>query len=268
MLLHQVAKSPNGLLRKKRVDGQGRRILKSCEDIGLVVVEHLLSCKASNAIIARNRDLRVFRGEAASSTLCPQCRRPFVEEPVEEIYALSTLGRLLRDGNHWMTIWVTRQLVEIGVPLDSIIWEAAQANEEVDMLFGFHGRLWAVELKGSDFNVDHSRRFAYRMQLYEADGGLVVATGRVAQDAKKIHDSSLGRKGLFPSKRPPVLMVELENVSEALSSAFDIVGSELAKDMLKILGRAIGWDIPSIFKHMHPMEMASESGLLGPLRVR
>ncbi len=36
-----------------------------------------------------------------------------------------------------MTVWVTEQLIKVGVPEDAVLWNVTESGEEVDLLVGF-----------------------------------------------------------------------------------------------------------------------------------
>jgi hypothetical protein len=114
------------------------------------------------------------------------CSRPFRDENLSEGYALSDLGQRLVQKSNWLTVWVTEQLVDVGVPENAILWNLAESGEEVDILLEFLGEVWIFELKDRTFSTGDAYPFNYRRARYGATKAFVVTTDHVASDAKRI----------------------------------------------------------------------------------
>ena len=265
-VIQRISKKPQGLSRRSRIDESTLKILQECERDGLISVDYVVRCRDKGEILARFSDSKAFDDGRTSGAVCRYCDRSWSQEATYEAFVLTDMARLLIRSSHWMTICVTKRLVDLGVHIDSVIWEASGAGEEIDILFGHHGYLWAVELKDSEFNENHARRFAYRIKLYDADAGLAVSTSQITPEADRVLRNSTSRRGVITSGERSVTSVELRNFNEEVAATFDKIGSSVAAEMLEALGVATGFDVPGVFRRMHPNEALSFRGMLDQAR--
>src|SRR5690606_23966609 len=122
------------------------------------------------------------------------CNRKYSDELIQDTFSLTELGRKLMSGSHWMTLLLTKELVENGIPETSIIWSLSDEGEEVDCVVEFKGKIWIFELKDRDFGPGDAHPFVYRGMKYNADKVIIFTSGRVSEDARKVFEKvSYGR---------------------------------------------------------------------------
>lgn len=199
--------------------------LQELVDAGLVQASHLVQCRKSSRPLTRIEDPAELAQGPAASLRCATCDRLFSEELMLQGYGSTTLGRGLTDGSHWMTIWVTKRLVALGVPMDQIMWNMEEASEEIDLVVEFLGELWIMELKDRDFDPRDAHSLNYRRVRYQPDQTLVITTGRVSTDAKRIFEDVANeeRGGRSPQRG------RRSNIIPQYLEGLDIVDIILAK---------------------------------------
>lgn len=101
-------------------------------------------------------------------------------------YKLTPLAKKMINGSHWMTILLTKTLINNGVPLEKIIWSLSEDSEEVDCVVDFRGKTWIFELKDKPFEAGHAHPFIYRAIKYKADKIIIFTTDKVGPNARKI----------------------------------------------------------------------------------
>ena len=84
-----------------------------------------------------------------------------------------------------MTIWVTELMVSAGIAKDSIAWNPAAGEDELDIMTDALGPRVFFELKDREFGLGDAYPFAFRASRYGGTFGVVVSTDRVAEEAKK-----------------------------------------------------------------------------------
>ncbi|MEW6049287.1 MAG: hypothetical protein AB1609_22920 [Bacillota bacterium] len=172
--------------------------LEALRGAGVVRMEYLLECKRTGAPLTQlaspeylNASMNVLR--------CPSCGTPFGQEALSPVYSPSDLARRLLQGSLWMTILTTSILSELGVPLDSILWNVSEAGGEVDMLVGFAGQLWIFELKDREFGAGDAYPLQYRQARYGADRAVIITTDKIALDAKRVFEEVNPGRGYLRS---------------------------------------------------------------------
>ena len=100
----------------------------------LIRKEYLVLCRKDSHTICAIKDPSEIETEPGSSFSCTVCGRLFKEEYIQDIYALSDNGKKLLSGSRWMTIWITDLLVEAGLVRESIAWNPASSEDELDIM--------------------------------------------------------------------------------------------------------------------------------------
>jgi len=201
---------------------------------GVVRKEYLVQCRQDSHTICKIADLREL-DTAGSNFTCTVCGRAFKEELLQEIFALTDLGKRLVSGSRWMTIWVTELLVKAGVPREQILWNATAGEDELDIMTDAVGPRVFFELKDRDFGLGDAYPFAIRVARYGGTYGVVVTTDRVADEAKKF----------FKEERPDMSTAietiegysNFERSIRSLVDKYSRIGViQLVEDMSEILG--------------------------------
>jgi hypothetical protein len=210
-------------------------------DHGLIRKEYLVLCRQDSHTICAVQDRsEIDTGHAATFT-CTICRRPFHDELVQEIFALTDFGKRLMAGSQWMTIWVTDLLVSAGIPKDQIAWNAVAGEDELDIMTDALGSRVFFELKDREFGLGDAYPFASRVTRYGGTFGVVASTERVAEEAKK-----------FFAEQRPSMGVQIETLEGAdgitggISDLVDRVSRTGVQQLLMEIGEPLGMDLVPI----------------------
>ena len=165
--------------------GAGEEITQALLEAGLVRTEYLVVCRQDSHTICSVAERADVMSAAGSQLRCSICGRPFRDELVQEILALTEEGNSLLTSSRWMMIWITELLVQSGLSLQNIAWNAAAGEDELDIMMDAPGMRVFFELKDREFGLGDAYPFAYRVARYGGTFGVVVSTKRVAEEAKK-----------------------------------------------------------------------------------
>jgi hypothetical protein len=78
------------------------------------------------------------------------CGRAIAEERIEEALSITDLGRVLLDGNRWLTLILLEELRRVGVPLERTLIEQQVGGDEFDCFADISGELVFFELRDKD----------------------------------------------------------------------------------------------------------------------
>lgn len=239
------AREQDILGRKTKVQDDIRAALAELRRPGLLNVEYLLECKQRGTPLTRLRDPQQLRSAEIETLLCPSCGASFGQERLAEGYSLSDLGRKMCRQSHWMTIWVTYLLSDLGVPQDSVLWNISEAGEEVDLLVEFLEELWIFELKDREFGAGDAYPLNYRQVRYRANKAVVVTTEKVSRDAKRVF-GELAREARRPGWSGPIYIEGLETAQEVLGSEIAKAALRYASQRLAIISELSGYDLGAV----------------------
>ncbi|MDQ3693427.1 MAG: hypothetical protein M3464_07350 [Chloroflexota bacterium] len=176
------------LSRRAKKRDEVKTALEVLKKENLIVSEFLIECRKNGSSLARISDRSQLTESGVGNLICPSCTARFTQEHVLEGYSLSELGQKLSRQSHWMTVWITDLLIELGIRAEAIIWNATAKGEEVDLLVEYLDQLWIFELKAREFGSGDVHAFNYRRVRYRASKGFIVTTEKVSQDAKVVLD--------------------------------------------------------------------------------
>lgn len=159
-------------------------LMSSLLSRGLVRREYLVTCRQDSHTICTVEDRRQLESNAGSLR-CSICGRQFSNEQIHEIAAITEDGRRILGGSRWMTVWVTGQLFALGLEAESVAWNAAASEDELDIIVKMSGLQAFLELKDREFGLGDAYPFAARVSRYGGDFGIILTTDRVAEEARR-----------------------------------------------------------------------------------
>jgi len=225
--------------------GDSQTALEALLSHGLVDTEYLLECRKAGTHLTRLRDPSQLSVADVGSLKCPSCGTSFDQERVSDGFSPSDVGRRLCRRSHWMTVWITQLLSQLGVPADSIVWNVSESGEEVDLLVDFLGRLWIFELKDREFGAGDAYPLNYRQVRYRADRAVIVTTEKVSKDAKRVFDE-LARGSSRPHGSGPVYVEGLDHAARVLGREISTAALRYANRWLAPLSALSGYNLGAI----------------------
>lgn len=241
-------------IRRARKDNSADGALHSLRDNGLLETAYIIQCRETSRPLARVHDLAEL--DSGSGALpCATCGRTFSDELHLPGFSVTDLGKRLSDHNHWMTVWVTNELLALGVSSDAVLWNLEDSTEELDLIVEFHDELWIIELKDRDFDPRDAHALNYRRVRYKPSKTFVITSGKVAQDARRVftdlaseanpHNVVFGGRRIPPSAPPgvPIYIEGLDKVRPVLAEELSKASAGFAGKMLTRVASATGLDV-------------------------
>lgn len=235
---------------EKREEIQGA--LTDLATAGLTYAEFLLACRATSAPLARFPTAEETKTGPIAAVRCGKCTRTYSQELLSEGYSVSKLGRSLAQGSHWMTVWVTKRLVNLGIPLTSIVWNLEDSGEEVDIIIEFMSKLWIFELKDREFGPGDAHPFNYRRVRYRADEAFVITTDKVSADAKRVFGDLASDSSGRTRTKPPTMIEGLENVEKEIRKHLELASYQRAGEALMMPSMMVGFALDGVIAEWVP----------------
>lgn len=216
--------------------------LVSC---GLVQTEYLLRCRDDSHEITRVASLDPIRD---ADFKCATCGRSFSDELQQRVYSVTSAARGMIDGSHWMSIWITDLLVDAGVPLEAIEWNAASSGDEIDLVVSLGDAKIFLELKDRDFGLGDAYRFVPRLARHGGDFGVVVTTDAVEDEAlKHMNEQARIRSVSQVTENPQQIAAEVDQLSRRIiAGTVHNLDDELALNPSQVLSEWMAqWKAPA-----------------------
>jgi hypothetical protein len=151
----------------------------------LLSKEYLVVCRKDSRTLCQVTNIEDLNEVSGGKLVCPTCGRRFSEELVHEIFAGTEISKQLVTSSRWMTIWLTDLLVQAGLNKEAIAWSATAGDDEVDLMTDELGLRILFELKDREFGLGDAYPFAYRVERYGGNVGIVISTDKVSGEAEK-----------------------------------------------------------------------------------
>jgi hypothetical protein len=240
--------------KRQRKAAEVHDAIAGLKKTGLIQPEYLVQCRRTNAPLTRIASVNELQ-TALGALSCPNCNSRFSDEITNEGWTLTELGKRLGRKSHWMTIWITKRLVEAGVPLDSILWGVTESSEELDIVAECFNELWIFELKDREFGGGDAHPFHYRRMLFEADRSFVITTSTISPDARRIFKDLSEQSSVAEDS---VIYVEgLDRVAETFRKHVDTLSMDRGAEQLEELGAYSGLNLKSVLKRFFDQSHAS-----------
>jgi hypothetical protein len=151
----------------------------------LLSKEYLVLCRKDSRTLCQVTNVEDLNVVSGGKLVCATCGRKFGEELVHEIFAGTDSSKQLVTSSRWMTIWLTDLLIQAGLAKEKIVWSATAGDDEIDIMTDELGLRILFELKDREFGLGDAYPFAYRLDRYGGNLGIVVSTDKIAQEAEK-----------------------------------------------------------------------------------
>lgn len=220
--------------------------LDKLQSWGLIKPKLLIMCRENASVISLVESKDVLDSAVFSNRKCKKCGRFWKEELLKEVYQLSELGRKMTRSSHWMTVLVTDFLVAEGISLESIIWNLSEASEEVDCMVQFHDKIWILEFKDRNFEAGDAYALHYRGIKFKADRKIIVTTGKVSSEARKVF-SDLLRTLSSSLSSTPIYIEGLDNLGEEIRTLVNNENLLYLSEKAKDISQSASMDFSPIF---------------------
>ncbi|MFN2597716.1 MAG: hypothetical protein ABR563_11080 [Pyrinomonadaceae bacterium] len=228
---------------------------------GLVRREILVSCRKAGRALFRlpSPDALAVLGTA----VCSECGASVGDEKAEEIVVPTSLTTTLLQDSSWLTTHLRAILSKLGVPDNQIAARQAEVGaSDAQLMANVCGEPFLFLLRDGDWAAAHARR-ATEEHAHADDAHLVViATGKVADDARqrlREYVRRLARGG----REIELLVVEgLESARAELQPAFERASERALSAELWELDASLGMSVGFLMLARARLLRAHEAGEL------
>jgi hypothetical protein len=150
----------------------------------LVRRELLISCRKDGRSLFRLPSADALAVMTASHAMCSECGAAVADERAEELVTPTPLAAsMLKDGA-WLVSRMRAALAELGVPETEVATRPATNDSDALMMANAAGEPFLFVLRDGDFTLTHARRAVDVEADTEVSHLVVVATGKVQEDAR------------------------------------------------------------------------------------
>ncbi len=160
-------------------------------------------------------------------------------------YIPTDLAKTMIKSSHWMTVWLTQQLMQQGIPEKDVIWGLTEDGEEVDLVVLMLEKVIFFELKDGDFEAGHAQRFHHRKVKFNADKLAILVTGRVSDPAKKVFADFDPKDSAHP-----IYIEGLDKVNDALPKLLHNTVMAMINEKCKELDKVMDTSLHLFFKKL------------------
>jgi hypothetical protein len=146
--------------------------------------ELLISCRKDGRSLFRLPSADALAVMTASNAVCSECGAAVADERAEELVTPTPLAAsMLKDGA-WLVSRMRAALAELGVPETDVATRPATNDSDALMMANAAGEPFLFVLRDGDFTLAHARQAIDVEADTEVSHLVVVATGKVQEDAR------------------------------------------------------------------------------------
>ena len=165
-------------------DGLPDALVGRLASAGLARRELLISCRKDSHPLFRLPSTDALAVMTASNAVCSVCGASVADERAEELVTPTPLASAMLKDGAWLLSRLRAALVELGVPEREIAARPATAEADALMMANVSGYPFLFILRDGDFALAQARRAADVEVDMEVAHLVVVATGKVQDDAR------------------------------------------------------------------------------------
>lgn len=210
---------------------------------GLVRREVQVSCRKDGHSLFRLPSTEALSIVTASNAVCSVCGSAVADERAEELVTPTPLASsLLKDGA-WLVSSLRAILASLGVPEGQTAPRAAQAEGEARLIAHVSGEPFLFVLRDGDFTGAHARRAVDAESEAQAAHMVVLAAGKVHDEARTRLREHARRKTRAGSETEVVFVEGLDRAAEELRPLVERVAQDALTRELYELDADAGFDV-------------------------
>lgn len=210
---------------------------------GLVKREVLVSCRKDGRSLFRLPSPDALAIVTSSYAVCSECGAAVADERAEELIAPTPLASsLLKDGA-WLASSLRGVLVELGIPEARIAAPAAPSGAEAQLLAEVGGERFLFLLHDGDFSAAQARRALDTEAEREASHLVVVATGKIQDEARARLREHARRRARGGGGLEVIVVEGTEAAAAELRHALDRVSQKALAGELYELDASTGFNV-------------------------
>ena len=210
---------------------------------GLVRREVQVSCRKDGHSLFRLPSTEALSIVTASNAVCSVCGSAVADERAEELVTPTPLASsLLKDGA-WLVNSLRAMLASLGVPEGQTAPRAAQTEGEAQLVASVSGEPFLFVLRDGDFTGAHARRAIESESEAQATRMVVVAAGKVHDEARARLREHARRRARTGSETEVVFVEGLDTAADRLRPLFERVAQDALTRELYELDADAGFDV-------------------------
>jgi hypothetical protein len=212
-------------------------------DAGLLRREVVVSCRKVGRALFRLPSPDALGVITASNATCSECGAKIADEKVDELIVPTEAASTLLENGSWLSSRLYSVLRGLGIPESRIAVGPSSSDGETHMMADVSGEAFLFVLRDGDLTAAHARRALEKQVETEAPHLVVVATGKI-QDEARIRLREHARRRARGGSEVEVLLVEGVNAAiNELQHAFERVSQRALAEELCALDGALGFSI-------------------------
>jgi hypothetical protein len=227
-------------------DGRGpeqESLVARLAGAGLVRREVQVSCRKDGRSLFRLPSTEALSIVTASNAVCSECGSAVADERAEELLTPTPLASsLLKDGA-WLVSSLRAMLASLGVPEGRTAPPAAQAEGEARLVAHVSGEPFLFVLRDGDFTPAHARRAIEGESEAQATRMVVVAAGKVHDEARARLREHARRRSRAGSETEVVFVEGLDAAADELRPLVERVAQDALTRELYELDADAGFDV-------------------------
>ena len=210
---------------------------------GLLRREVQVSCRKDGRSLFRLPSAEALAIVTASNAVCSVCGSAVADERAEELVTPTPLASsVLKDGA-WLVNGLPTILSGLGVPLSQTAPREAQAEGEAQLVAHVSGEPFLFVLRDGDFTPAHARRAIEGESEAQATRMVVVAVGKVHDEARARLREHARRRSRAGSETEVVFVEGLDTAADELRPLFERVAQDALTRELYELDADAGFDV-------------------------
>jgi len=219
---------------------------------GLVRREVQVSCRKSGRSLFRLPSPDALAMVTASNAVCSECGAAVADERAEELVTPTPLASTMLKDGAWLLSSLRSMLGALGVPERETAARPANEEGEAQVLANVSGEPFLFVLRDGDFTVAHARRALEGEAEAHASRLVVVATGKIQDEARARLREHARRRSRAGSDTEVVFIEGLDSASTELRRTVERVSQEaLARELYELdssAGFNVGYALAARFR--------------------
>ncbi|HEV2913620.1 MAG TPA: hypothetical protein VGX92_10095 [Pyrinomonadaceae bacterium] len=213
-------------------------------DAGLLRREVVVSCRKVGRSLFRLPSSDALNVITSSNATCSECGASIADEKVDELIVPTDTASTLLENGSWLSTRLYSVLRGLGIPESRIALGPPASDGEINMMADICGETFLFVLRDGDLAATHARHALDRQVETEAAHLVVVATGKIQDEARIRLREHARRRARAGGREVEVLLVEgVNSAINELQHAFERVSQRALSEELCALDAALGLSV-------------------------
>jgi hypothetical protein len=222
---------------------ESEALVRRLADAGLLRREVVISCRQVGRPLFRLPSPDALAVILASNAICSECGTTIANEKIEELVVPTAVAATLLEDGSWLSRRLHSMLLQLGLPEEEITTGPISAEGEAYMMVNVCHEPFLFVLKDGDITGAHARHALGRQNEMEAPHLVVVATGKIQDEARTRLREHARRRSRSGSEVEVLLIEGVETAAGELQQAFERVSNRALAEELSALDASLGMSV-------------------------